>query len=83
MEIIASRKNKLFLEAVKNAEIGDEIQEKFGVLKCILLAGNDEVTYEERLKPNVLFRRSYKNGKLFKKLNSTTFIFVDEADYNK
>lgn len=74
-EIIANFSNAPFIAAVKSASVGDEIEEKFGTLKVLAIFSKPG-TYEERLSPTVLFKRSFKDGVLLKKLGSTNFIHV-------
>lgn len=74
-EIIANFGNIQFLQAVKNAKVGDEINEKFGTLKVVAVFSKPSV-YQERLSPSVLFRRKYEDGVLLKKIGSTNFVHV-------
>lgn len=76
MEIIANFENQPFLDAVRAGNLNDIVHEKYGDLKIVLIAENEEVEYEERLSPTVLYRRKFRDGKLLKKLGTTTFIFV-------
>lgn len=81
-EIIANFDNIPFLGAVKYAEEGDIIPEKFGNLIVVKIFG-DEETYEERLEPTVLFRRKFAQGVLLRKDGSSTFVFVSNEELAK
>lgn len=74
-EIICDLENQAFLEAVSNANEGDDIQEKYSVLR-VVKKSDSEFTYEERLSPTVLYRRTFQAGVLLRKQKSKAFIFV-------
>ena len=81
-EIIANFENIPFLSAVKTAKEGDIIHEKFGDMTIVRIF-IDEETYEERLEPDVLFRRRFSNGVLLRKSGSKAFVFVPSSELEK
>lgn len=66
-----SLKNKEFLNICKTLKKGDIVEN----LKVIDIF-TKPTTYEERINPNVLYRKKFQEGILFKKLKGNTFIFV-------
>lgn len=74
--------DKDFILAVKNAKLGDILEEEFAKLKVVGIYGEEVGEYEERLSPTVLIRKRCSNGVLLKKIGSNALIFVPNEVLN-